>query len=136
MRHPVIGALVAALGAACAGADPDAPSPSGAPSVTLLQPLDGSTVCGTPLQVAVRVENYVLVEFGPEVAVPGEGHVDFALNGQNVWMTYEPAFEIPEVDPGLYELEAILVDGTHHAIEPEVSDLVRITVDPQVCPTR
>ncbi len=103
------------------------------PSVRIVSPTEGATVCGTPFAVEVDVQNYILVDFGPEVAVPGEGHVDIALNGQNRWMTPMPAFEIPVVEDGRTLIDAILVDGTHHAIVPEVIDTITVTVDADAC---
>ncbi len=103
------------------------------PEVVLLFPEDGDTVCGTPFALQVAVDNFLLIEPGPESEVFGEGHVDIALNGQNRWMTADLIFSIPEVDEGVTLVEAFLVDGTHHPIVPEVKDMATVTVDASAC---
>ena len=106
------------------------------PGISLLAPVDGTTVCGSPFSLSVAVENFTLVGFESEEVREGIGHVDIKLNGQNRWMTYYTEFEIPVVVEGLYLAEALLVHEDHHAIEPYTGDSATVTVDDSVCEGR
>lgn len=104
------------------------------PAVRLVTPVDDTTVCGVPFHLVVEVDNYELIDFDqPEASIPGVGHVDIKLNGQNRWMTPDLDFDIPEVDDGVYLVEAVLVDGEHHAIDPYTAAEAQVTVDSTVC---
>lgn|GEM_PF-6952190 len=118
----------------CAG-DSDSTVDTGPPpDIRLITPSEGDTVCGTPFHLVVEVDHYSLIGFDqPESSVPGVGHVDIKLNGQNRWMTPDLDFEIPEVVDGVYLVEALLVDGEHHPIEPYVGDEAQVTVDAAAC---
>ncbi len=106
---------------------------SPAPTLVLTAPVDGATVCGTPLFIDVDLTNYKLIEFADTEVVAGEGHIDIKLNGQNRWMTFDPPAEIPQNDDGVYLVEVYLVDATHLPIEPNVTDSATITIDNGLC---
>lgn len=133
MSRVVLGSCWVVLGAGCASGTQDTGALP-APTITLITPAEGAVVCGEPLALEVLVTDYVLVGFDqPESSVPGVGHVDIKLNGQNRWMTDDTVFEIPQVDDGVYWIEALLVDGEHHALAPSVSDAAEVTVDDEAC---
>jgi hypothetical protein len=109
--------------------------PEGDPSLVILTPEDGSTVCGDPLHVEVQVENFELVPLVEgEEPEPGTGHVDVWLNGQSAGMTELEAFDLEGVEPGEYQLRADLVLADHETLDPYVGDFVYVTVDPAACP--
>lgn len=121
------------LALACTGGDDT--GASNAPSITLLQPADDAVVCGTPLVVVTEVTGIDLIEpYGDaEDAVPGTGHIDVALNGQDAVMGGEETVEIPEVADGLYQLKVELSNADHTPVEPYAGDLVYITVSAEAC---
>lgn len=136
LKYPLLVAWLA--GCAGSGESPggDTAGAIEAPEVSLLSPLDAATVCGTPLALALAVENFTLVGFEEEQAREGIGHVDIKLNGQNRWMSDQTEFEIPQVDEGLYLVEAVLVHEDHFPIEPYTADSVTVTVDTSACAGR
>lgn len=99
------------------------------PSIAFLTPLDGDRVCGLPLEVDIDVQNFAL---GSE-EVDGLGHIDFSLNGQEVTMTHSTTFSLPDVDDGLYQLQAELVRSDHTSIEPYTGETIYVTVDNALC---
>lgn len=123
--------LLLALGCT-AGADTAEPS---APSIVLLQPVDGSIVCGTPLDVVTEVAGIELVEPGgaEEDAIPGTGHVDVALNGQDAVMGGQQTLQIQAVEDGEYQLKVELSYADHTPVEPYAGDLAYIAVSADAC---
>jgi len=114
-----------------------------APTVGLLTPEEGATVCGTSLAVELEVTNFELEEPGEHARArvapsheEGEssGHIDLSLDGQVVAMegTTETTLEgtIPD---GEHTLTAVLVDEEHQPIEPATEDSVTFTVDSSLC---
>src|SRR5688500_13137469 len=97
--------LVAFVG--CTG-----PEPVVGPTVLILVPEDGATVCGPPLHVELETADFARAPMGGE-ATEGEGHVDFTPNGQAAWMTIEPVFDTEIADDGTYVLAAALVYADH-----------------------
>jgi hypothetical protein len=107
----------------------------GDPSIVLIAPADGATVCGDPLHVEIAIDNFTLVDPSEgSTPHPGEGHVDVTLNGQAVDMTPDASFDIPDVVDGEYQLAVELVNADHTALEPFAGDFVFITVDSTTCP--
>lgn len=117
-----------ALLVACLPAEPSAPS------LVIVSPEDGATVCGEPMRVELDVQDFTLVPLtdGTDVE-PGTGHVDVYLNGQSATMSEGLSFDIADVAPGAWQLRAELVNADHTAIDPYVGDLVYVTVDPAAC---
>lgn len=120
---------LAALALACTKAEPE-----GDPSLVIVIPAEGATVCGDPLTVEVDVQDFELVPLtdGERVS-PGTGHVDVFLNGQSATMVSEQTFELDGVQDGEWQLKCELVNADHTALEPYVADLVYVTVDATVC---
>ncbi len=103
------------------------------PSVTIASPLDGATVCGTPLAVKVDVDGIVLVDPYGDVTDPGTGHVDVMLNGQDVAMTATERFEVDDVPEGAYQLKVELSNADHTPIAPYAGDLIYVSVSEAAC---
>ena len=106
------------------------------PTIALLEPEDGAALCGEPLPIAVEVRDFELVRpvVGDEDEIPGTGHVDVALNGQEVAMIWEEIGEIPRVDAGIWLVRVELVGADHAPIQPPAFDEAVIEVDPSLCP--
>ena len=107
----------------------------GDPSISIVEPLDGTTVCGTPLHVEVDVENLELVApvDDPENALPGTGHVDIMLNGQDAAMVAVTSTDVADVDEGEWQLKVELSNADHTPVEPYAGDLVYIVVSAGEC---
>ncbi len=113
---------------ACRPVDP------ASPSLVIVSPADGSTVCGVPMHVELDVQDFTLVPLSDGADVePGTGHVDVYLNGQAATMSEALSFDIPDVTPGAWQLRAELVNADHTAIEPYVGDLIYVTVEAAAC---
>ena len=74
------------------------------PTLELLSPHDGDTVCGTPLVVETRVTNFELTNEDIEDPPPGVGHLHVYLNGQEVAQAGGETVEIHDVTDGEYQL--------------------------------
>lgn len=118
---------------ACAGGEVVG---NGDPTIALLAPLEGETVCGDPLVVEVEVANIGLVAplDDPEQAEEGTGHVDIMLNGQDAAMVGETTAEIEGVEDGKYQLKVELSYADHTPVVPYTGDLVYVTISDAVCP--
>lgn len=103
------------------------------PSVAIAAPLDGATVCGTPLAVDVVVDGITLVDPNGDATDPGTGHIDVMLNGQDVAMTGTERFEVNDVPEGAYQLKVELSNADHTPVEPYAGDLVYISVSEAAC---
>ncbi|MES2642437.1 MAG: hypothetical protein V4850_23340 [Myxococcota bacterium] len=125
--------LVLLLALGCTGGD-DTATPTD-PSIVLVQPAEGSVVCGTPLDVVTEVVGIELVQpyEDPADALPGTGHVDVSLNGQDAAMGGEEALQIEGVEDGEYQLKVELSNADHTPVEPYAGDLVYITVLADAC---
>jgi len=112
-----------------------ADSEGGDPSILLLVPVDGATVCGEPLQVEVQVRHLDLVppEEDTDLVQPGTGHVDIMLNGQDVSMIWEQTTAIHGVADGVYQLRVELSNADHSPVQPYAGDLAYITVQNSSC---
>jgi len=115
----------------CTGGSGDATG--GAPSLTLIAPTDGSTVCGAPLHVEADVENFVLTLAAEDLAPPGSGHMHVYLNGQEEVETDQESVDLPDIVPGEYQVRLDLAYADHSALIPYVGTTVYVTVDNDVC---
>ena len=108
---------------------------SGDPSIAILAPKDGAVVCGSPLDVEVRVDGLELVAPVPDPAdaEPGTGHVDVMLNGQDVAMVWETTIRVPDVEDGEYQLRVELSNADHTPVEPYAGALVYVDVSEAAC---
>ena len=104
------------------------------PTLELLSPTDGDTVCGTPLVVETQVTNFTLTNEDIEDPPPGEGHLHVYLNGQEWAQAGRETVEINDVGDGEYQLKCDLAQANHEALDPYVgTDPIYITVDAKVC---
>ena len=127
-------AMSLTLAAACS-AD-DTPVNGGDPTVRILTPQDGDSVCGDPLHVELEVHNLTLVEpvGDPDQAVPGTGHADLMLNGQDADMVWDTSADIEGVTDGEWQLKVELSNADHTPVEPYAADLIYVTVTATSCP--
>jgi hypothetical protein len=106
----------------------------GSPTLELLSPADGDTVCGTPLVVETRVTNFELTNEDIADSPPGVGHLHVYLNGQEVAQAGRETVEINDVKDGEYQLKCDLAQANHDALVPYVgTDPIYITVDAKAC---
>jgi hypothetical protein len=103
------------------------------PTLVILSPADGSTICGAPLRVEVAVSGMVLADPYAPVAEPGTGHLDVALNGQEVLMTDQLSFEVEDVGDGTWQLLVELSNADHTPVDPYVADTVTLTTAASAC---
>ncbi len=105
----------------------------GAPSLVVVSPASDAVVCGDPLGFDVDVGGITLVDPYGGVEDACSGHVDVALNGQDVAMSGEERFEIPDVAPGAKQVRVELSRADHTPLEPYTGAVLYITVDPAAC---
>ncbi len=120
-------------------AGPATAAPEG--SVTIVQPVDGDTLDGSTVHVAIQVEGIVIVPAGE--LEPGTGHHHLYLDRDvGAPGTVVPAgqegivhlgqgqteFDFTDVAPGEHRLIAVVADGVHTILDPSVEDTVRFTV--------
>lgn len=99
------------------------------PSVAILVPQDGATVCGTPLRVELDVQGLVLDD-PDDLEGP---HVDVMLNGQDVRMVAAETFDVPDVADAVWQLKVELSDADHAPLVPYAGDFVYVTVAEAAC---
>ncbi len=121
---------------ACTSQDERGEVDGGDPFIELVAPVEGETVCGSPLAVEVVVENLELVAPVEDVSLaePGTGHVDISLNGQDAAMVWAETTDLTDVADGEYQLKVELSYADHTPLEPYAGDLAYITVSAAVCP--
>ena len=102
-------------------------------ALTLLSPTDGAVVCGDPLVVETRVENFTLTNETIEDAPPDVGHLHVYLNGQEVAQSDQETVSIAGVTDGEWQLRVDLALANHDALDPYVGTTIYITVDDSLC---
>jgi len=118
----------------CTGStDGDTSATSGDPSLTLVSPSDGDTVCGSPLEVVADVENFTLTNDTIEDPPPNTGHMHVYLNGQEAAQSDQETVEINDVAEAEYQLSLDLALADHSALDPYVGVTIYITVDNSLC---
>ena len=126
--------LLALILSGCAGSPADdTSSTSGDPTLTLISPSDGDTVCGSPLEVLADVQNFTLTNETIEDPPPNTGHMHVYLNGQEVAQSDQETVEITDVADGEWQLGLDLALADHSALEPYVGVTIYITVDNSLC---
>lgn len=118
---------------ACSGPTEDT---AAVPSIRITSPADGSTVCNSPLVIVTEVLNFELVPVGDTAELPGTGHIDLAINGQEAPETMygEETMTVPEVASGYeYQLKVELSNADHTPIEPYAGDFVYVFADAGAC---
>jgi hypothetical protein len=132
----IIRAAAAALAAASLAACSALYTP--APSVSLLEPLDGATV-NSPFKLRFGVEGMVVAPAGD--SLPNSGHHHLVINGEAVPTGQSVPFterslhfgkgqteaEIT-LPPGSYSLTAQFANGAHQSYGQTMSQTIRVTV--------
>ena len=151
MRRPLLALMTTVLLAATAcgsvaadgGSGTPAPTPYPTPSgglghrpsspvkITLLSPVNGSTVHGTSVLVRVSVTGGVVTPTVTSDITPTKGHVHLYLNNQLIYMSYTLSQPIT-VKPGLpYSMYAEFVAQDHFPFSPrDVTPTIFFTVAP------
>jgi len=106
-----------------------APGTDGTPSVRILAPTDGASLCDPDVDVALAVEGITLFDPATDGG-QGTGHVDVMLNGQDALMTASEAFTLHGVEVGAWQLKVELSNADHTPVEPYAGDFVYINVLP------
>lgn len=135
---PTTAALVLLVLAACDGAtaDDSAADDGPAPTLSIVEPVDGAEVCSTSFHVVLDIQNLTLVDpyDPPDPLPPGSGHVDVMLNGVDVEMTQAEELDITTAMDGFeYQLKAELSNADHTPIEPYAGDFLYITALASAC---
>ena len=105
----------------------------GPPSLTLVSPQEGDTVCGSPLVVVTELENFRLTNETIEDPPPDLGHMHVYLNGQEVAQSDQTTVEINDVADAEYQLMVDIALADHSALDPYVGVTIYITVDNSTC---
>ncbi|HEY6469268.1 MAG TPA: hypothetical protein VI434_05835 [Candidatus Dormibacteraeota bacterium] len=109
--------------------------PSSPVKITLISPVNGTTVHGASVLVRVSVTGgevtTVTFPLGSKPVSPTEGHVHLYLNNQLIYMSYTLQQEIP-VKPGVeYSMYAEFVAQDHYPFNPrDVTPTIFFTVAP------
>lgn len=117
----------------CAG---EGPSDSGScdPSIELVSPADGDTVCGSPLVIEATVSDFELTNEEIDDPPPCIGHLHVYLNGQEAAQADKGRVEVNDVADGTWQLRLDLQNADHTALTPYVgTDPVYITVAAAGC---
>lgn len=127
-------AFLALALAGCSSATDSADEP-GTPSITILEPADGATVCATSFHVVLEIENLILVDpYEPPDPLPeGSGHVDVMLDGQDVEMTQGEELDVAAASGFTHQLKAELSNADHTPIEPYAGDFIYIQAEDSAC---
>ncbi len=126
----VVSTLIALLGLSSGCDDTE---PAGPIALALNSPVDGDTVCGTPLRVETTIDNFTLTNESMEDAPGDVGHLHVYLNGQEVAQADRETVEVSEVVDGAYQLRVDLALSNHNALDPYVGETIYITVDNSLC---
>jgi hypothetical protein len=155
MRRPLLAVLTIVLlaatacGSVAADGDPGTPAPTPYPTlagglshrpstpvkITLVSPVNGTTVHGTSVLVRVSISGgavtTVTFPVGSRPVTPTEGHVHLYLNNQLIYMSYTLQQAIT-VRPGVeYAMYAEFVAQDHYPFNPpDVTPTIFFTVAP------
>ena len=124
-----------------AGCDPADSGDSGGigacvPSLAILAPVDGATVCSDAFDVQLEIGGLTLEDpyNPPDPIPPCSGHVDLTLNGQDVAMTGGDTTTITGAEDGFeYQLKAELSNADHTPMDPYVGEFIYITASAAAC---
>jgi len=93
------------------------------PTVTIISPLDGSTVSSSDVTVEFVTQNFVVAEAGL-----GDGHIHYYVDGaMTMYYSTDPIL-LPGLSEGAHEVILKLVDDSHADLVPSVADTVNFTV--------
>lgn len=130
-----VAVLAGCTGGAPAGeaATPAAEKPAASasvetPTLSLVEPADGSTVPAGDLKVNSEVENLKFT-MPSNTNVPGEGHIHYTLDDRPFEMSVEPGMVIKDVEPGEHTLEAELVQNNTQPFDPPIKQTITFTAE-------
>lgn len=131
-----VAVLAAAALAGCSGGQPAAPAETGAasavpavaPTVKLVEPLDGATVPAGDLKVDVETTGLTFV-MPSNTNVAGEGHVHYTLDDRPFLMSVTTDAVFEAVEPGEHKLVAELVQNNTQSFDPPVKQEITFTAE-------
>ena len=95
------------------------------PSIAIISPEDGSTVSANQLTIEFNVENFTIGSVGDGA----DGHIHYQLNSNDPVMHYSTdPINLTDLSVGNHNLSLWLVDNSHQALDPMVSDEISFTV--------
>lgn len=112
-----------------------------APSITILEPKEGSEVPAGNVTVTVEVNDFNLVDKQGQAKVEGEGHIHYFMDEAIPTAAGEPAvtaglyihtvntnYTWQNVTPGMHNFSVELVNNDHTPLEPPVLSLNNVRV--------
>ncbi len=111
--------VAGATSAASAPAASAAARPSSPAVLRLVSPMNGETVTGSTVHVAVSLSGAHIVQATTTNVRPDEGHVHLYLDGTLVYMNYALTQDLP-VQPGTHAIHAEFVASDHVPFNPRV----------------
>ncbi len=121
-------------------------STPGSPTLTIVQPANGTTITGSDVMVMIQVSGFNIVDKQGQPAVSGQGHVHYYLdynaptaqgkpavppNG-TIWQTTaNTTYTFHNVTAGSHFVSVELVNNDHTPLNPPVTAKVTITVSNQ-----
>lgn len=126
-------AILTGCGGEAPSATPKTPAPAAsepveAPTMQLIEPLDGATVPAGDLKVNVETTGHKFT-MASNNNVDGEGHVHYTLDGRPFQMSITPDAVIEDVEPGVHTLEAELVQNNTQPFDPPVREEITFTAE-------
>jgi hypothetical protein len=139
-RTAALPAVLFTVVAACAGCGSDsqpqstpaptisATAPPGTPppnrpaspaTLSITNPVEGSTVTGSTIHVVVAVTGAQIVQATSSDISPDKGHVHLYIDGNLQYMAYTLSQDFP-VHPGTYTIKAEFVASDHFPFNPRV----------------
>lgn len=108
---------------------------TGPPTIAILEPDDGATVCATSFHVVLEIENLVLVDpYEPPDPLPeNSGHVDVMLDGQDVEMTQGEELDLTAASGFTHQVKAELSNADHTPIEPYAGAFIFVQAEDAAC---
>lgn len=118
------------------------------PSVTILSPMDGSTVTAGNVTVGISVSNFNIVDKQGQASVPGQGHVHYYMdvspipntpgqpaipaNANAVWAhVAATSYTFTNVPPGTHTFTVQLANNDHTPVQPPAVASVTVTAGSQ-----
>ena len=93
--------------------------PSSPATVTITQPVSGSTVTGSTVHVVIDLQNATITSATTTSISPTEGHIHLYVDNTLVSMNYSLEQDLP-VHTGTYVLKAEFVAADHAPFNPRV----------------
>ncbi|MGA1822409.1 MAG: hypothetical protein ACMUIG_07775 [Thermoplasmatota archaeon] len=105
------------------------PVVSAAPTVSIMEPMDGYTIYGDRLLLELSVGDFTLNASAMGGAnVPGEGHWHLSINGNPQGMYAVEMIELTNLPEGDHTFAVELVNNDHTSLNPAVTDSIDITI--------